>query len=154
MFRRLRIGDGVEKFLLHRLFKWLLETDLRINLFFLVFAQVFPIQIPELFRHIHVPVEVDIAVGRMIILFIKIQIRLVGELHDLLRVAAGLIAIAGIGKQHMARVPIQDAFRRGKDALHLIVDDAVVFQIRLRRLQLIVPALLHEDFLFLPDPGI
>ncbi len=43
-----------------------------IHLPFLKAGQVFPVNIVQLFRHIHISVEVNIAVGRMVIASMKI----------------------------------------------------------------------------------
>ena len=51
-------------------------------------------------RHIHVSIEIDIAVGRMIIAAVEIQVIVISEVGNVDRVAAGLMPVR--------RVRIQD----------------------------------------------
>ena len=107
----------------------------------------------QLLGHVHIAVEVDIAVRRMIIGPVEIQELLIGQLRNGLGISAGLKGIGGMGIQRRAHLPVQHAVGGGESALHLIVDYAVVGKFPLT-VQLIVPALLAEDGLLLIDVGI
>ena len=50
----------------------------------------------EPLRHVHVAVEIDIAVGRMIVTPVEVQIGLVGQIRDAGRVPAGFIRVGRV----------------------------------------------------------
>ena len=81
---------------------------------------------------------------------VEIQEILIGQLRDNLRGAAGLMRIAGIRVKRVLRVAIKHA-RGGKCTLHLIVNDTVYRDRAVRRLHLVMPALLAENLLFFID---
>ena len=104
----------------------------------------------QLLRHIHVTIEIDIAVGGMIELPVKIQKLFVRQLRDHLRIASGLTAIGGMRIQRVHDLPLQHIIRRRKCSLHLIVDHAVDLQLFLVTFELIMPAFLPENgFVFI-----
>ena len=104
----------------------------------------------QLFRHIHVTVEIDIAVGGMIELPVEIQELFVRQLRDHLRVTSGLTAIGGVRIQRVHDLPLQHIIRRRKCSLHLVVDHTVDLQLFLVTFQLIMPAFLPENgFIFI-----
>ena len=84
----------------------------------------------------------------MIVFSVEVKKRLIGELRDVFRIAAGLDAIGRIGEQRVHDLPVQHFVRRRKGALHLVVDDAVQRQRAFRILKMIVPAFLTEYFFF------
>ena len=45
-------------------------------------AEIFPVQPLKLFRHIHIAVQIDVAVGRMIIVFMEFNELLIGQIRD------------------------------------------------------------------------
>ena len=51
-------------------------------------GKVFPVEIGQLFLDIHVPVKVNIAVGRVIILAMEIPEHLLGKLWNMFRITA------------------------------------------------------------------
>ena len=104
----------------------------------------------QFLRHIHIAVEVDIAVGGMIELPVEIQELFVGQLRDHLRVTAGFTAISGMGIQGVHDLPLQHVIRRGKGTLHLVIYHAVDLQFFLVTFQLVMPAFLTENgFIFI-----
>ena len=96
---RLLAGNGVLHLHLPHLLKGLLVTDRGIHFLSVKGRQVVLIQPFQLFGHVHISVEIDIAVGRVVICFVEIQELLIGQLRDHVRVAAGLICIGGIREQ-------------------------------------------------------
>ena len=106
--------------------------------------QVFFVQPPQLFFHIHIAIEVDIAIGRMIVFSVEIKELLVRQLRDHLRVSPRFICIGRIRKQGIQYYTVQDSLRGGERSLHLIVNYTADFQISLRVVQLIAPPLLAE----------
>ena len=82
---------------------------------------------------------------------IECEVILVGQLHDVLRISAGLHAIAGIREHCRMDIAVQDALRGGEHTLHLVVYNAIVGELAFRIFQLVVPAFLHEDFLLFSD---
>ena len=86
----------------------------------------------------------------MIIFPVKIKILLIGQLWNTVRISAGFDAIRSIREERIHDFPLKHLLRRRKGTLHLIVDDTIVGQIRIRRFELIAPALLTENcFLFI-----
>ena len=83
------------------------------------------IDIGKLFRHIHVAIQVNIAVGGMIIGSVEIQELLIGQLRNHIRIPAGLHAVGGVRVQRITDLPHQHIVGGGKSSLHLIVHDPV-----------------------------
>ena len=145
----LSLGDGI--LLLHPLHgsKGLLQCNGGFHRLDSKPAQVFSVHPEQPLLHIHVAIQINIAVGRMIIGAVEIQELFIGKGRDHLRVSAGFIGITGIREKRVQDHPIQNALRRRKSPLHLIVYHAVDRQFSLGILQLIVPALLSENLLML-----
>ena len=140
--------------MLHRFLERFLPGNPGIHLDGVEFAQVLLIHPLKLFRHIHISVEIDIAVGRMVVFSVEIQKLLIGQIRNLCRVSSRLHAVGSIRKQHIENFPVQHFLRGGKCPLHLIVNHAVVFQRAILCLQLVAPAFLAEDFFLFIDGGI
>ena len=102
----------------------------------------------QLFCHIHISVQINVAVGRMIIGLMKLQKFLIGKLRNMIRITAGFTAIGGIRKQRIHDFSFQNFIRRGKSSFHFIVDNSVIFQGALHVFKLIAPALLAENLFF------
>ena len=79
----------------------------------------------ETLDHIHVAIQIDIAVGRMIIFTMEIQELFIGQVRNHIRVAAGFVRINRIREQIPHDLPIQNVVRRRERTLHLIIYDAV-----------------------------
>ena len=103
----------------------------------------------EPLRHVHVAVEIDIAVGRMIVTPVEVQIGLVGQIRDAGRVPAGFIRVGRVRVERSVDLPAEDILRGGERAFHLIVNDAVHSDLTIGIPGLIMPALLAENVLFL-----
>ena len=104
----------------------------------------------QLLLHIHVSIEIDKAVGRMIVLSVEIQKFLIAEIRNIYRISAGLTAIGGMRIQRVHDLPLKHIIRRRKCSLHLIVDHTVDLQFFLVTFQLIMPAFLPENgFVFI-----
>ena len=74
----------------------------------------------------------------------EVQVRLVGQVRDVRRVAAGIVCVGRVRIQRRKDRLLQHVVRRGQRALHLVVDDAVDGQVA-GIVKLPVPALLLED---------
>ena len=116
-------------------------------------AEILLIQPLKLLCHIHISIEIDIAVGRMIIGAVEIQEFLIGQLRDKCRITAGILPITVVREQRLLGKAVKQTLRGGVSALHLIVHNAVVDQRRILRFQLVVPALLPENLFFFIDVG-
>ena len=81
----------------------------------------------------------------MVVLRMEGDERLLREIRDGLGVAARLMAVRRRRVECVHDAALEQVVRRGERALHLVVDDAAVRERILRLLDLIVPALLHED---------
>ncbi len=113
----------------------------------LVSGQILPVKISKPLLHIHIPIEIDITVGGMIIFLMKSQKILVSKLRNHVRVSPRLHRIGGMGIKGVHNLPVQHVVRRRKRPLHFIVDHTVDRQFIVRALQFIVPPLLPENFL-------
>ena len=82
---------------------------------------------------------------------IEREVILVSQFYDVLRVSAGLHAVAGIREHCRMDIAVQDALRGGEHTLHLVVYNAVVGDVAFRILELVMPAFLHEDLLLFSD---
>ena len=85
----------------------------------------------------------------MIVFSVEIKKCLVCQLRNHFRVSAGLMEIWRIRVQYPHDLTIQHIFRRRQCTLHFIIDHSIVDQRTVRIFQLIVPAFLTEDLLFL-----
>ena len=65
----------------------------------------------QLLLHIHVSVEIDKAVGRMIVLSVEIQKFLIAEIWNIYRISAGLTAIGCIREQRIHDLSLQNIIR-------------------------------------------
>ena len=97
--------------------------------------------------HIHITVQVNIAVGRMIIFRMKIKILLVGEIRYIPRVSSRLDAVLRVREKGIEGHALEIIICRAERALHFIVNDTVIVKRLILPLKLIVPALLTEDLL-------
>ena len=64
--------------MLHRFLERFLPGNPGVHLNSVEFAQVLLIHPLQFFRHIHISVEIDVAVGRMVIFSVEIQKLLIG----------------------------------------------------------------------------
>ena len=85
--------------------------DLRVHFDPVKIREIFLIQPLKLLFHIHIAVQVNIAVGRMIIFPVEIKELLIGQLRDHIRIAAGLIGVGRIREKGIQDHPVQHAFR-------------------------------------------
>ena len=99
--------------------------------------------------NIHIAIQINIAVNRMIIMAVKIQILLISKIRNVGRISSRFIAVGIVREQSVHHETLQLSVRRGKCSLHLIIDNSIDRQRRILRFQLIMPALLFEDFLML-----
>ena len=88
MVLRLILGNGVKNLLLHRLLEGFLHGNLRIHLSGLIFGQIFLVQPGQLLRHVHVSIEIDKAVGRVVVGPVEVQKLLVSQLRDYVRISS------------------------------------------------------------------
>ena len=90
----------------------------------------------------------------MIIPSVEIQVGLIGQVRDELRIAAGFHCVGRVGVQRAVNASGEHVVRRGQRAFHLVVDNAVHCDRAVRVVRLIMPALLAKNVLFLVDIGI
>ena len=80
---------------------------------------------------------------------VKIQILLIGEFRDILRIAARFHGIGGVRIKGLHDPALEYIVRKRQNPLHLVVNNAVVGQLSV--MKLIVPAFLLENPLFRVD---
>ena len=151
---RLAVRDGILCGSFFFLCKRRLDADFRIHFNPFKMGQVLPVQIIKLFRHIHISVQIDITVGRMIKFPVEFQKFFIRQLRNHIRVAAGLHGVWRIRIQGFGNLAFQHIVRRRKGALHFIVNHTVDGKLSFRALQLVVPSLLLEDFFLFINVGI
>ena len=118
--------------------------NLWVYVLFVIVTQVFLVKPAKFFLHIHISVQINITVGRMVICSMEIKKLLVSKLWNHLRISTGLICIAVIREQGIQNNPIQNSLRWGKCSLHLIVYNSIVGKLAIFFIQLVAPALLTE----------
>ena len=148
---RLIFPDRIAIFNLLYLIKGRLQRNGRIHLHNIKIAEIFTVNKSQLLLNIHIAIKINIAVGRRIILFMEINKLLVGQVRDCLGIAPGFTGIGIVREQLPHHLIFQQILRGGQGPLHLIVNHAAVFQRLLRAFNLVMPALLHEDFLIIID---
>ena len=143
--RALLLADRIEDRLALEMRELRLQVNLRRHGDAVEMREVFLVEVAQLLRDVHRAVEVDVAVRRMVVLRMEGDERLLREVRDGLGVAARLMAVRRRRVERVHDAALEQVVRRGERALHLVVDDAAVRERVLRLLDLIVPALLHED---------
>ena len=118
-------GQRILLFQPDRLLKGGLQRDLRIHLHGVIGAEILPVQIVQPLLHVHIPVEIDIGVGGMIVGAVEIQELLVGQFRDILGISAGLVSVGRVREERVEHRPVQNALRGGEGPLHLVVHHAV-----------------------------
>ena len=98
---------------------------------------------------VHIAVEEDIAVGRMVIRAVEFDEVFLGQVRDVVRIAARFNAIGRIGEEVFHDVPFELRVRRRKDAFHFIIDDAAINEVAVGRIEVVMPAFLHQDLFVL-----
>ena len=106
--------------------------------------EVSTVEVRKFFLDIHISVQIDVAVRRMIVPCVEIEEHLLRERGDRLGIAARLAAIRRIGIKCGHDAAAEQIVGRGECALHLVVDHAAVSQRSIRIVELVVPALLHQ----------
>ena len=122
-----------------------LQRDIGIRIDRVVRREVGLIEPRKLLLHIHIAVQDDVGIGRMIVARMEGTELLEAELRNHRRITTGLVAVAGIREECVHDVALEHRLRIREDTLHLVVDDAVIAERILLVHHLIVPALLPED---------
>ncbi len=148
------IADGILPHHSAQRGKWLLLPNAAVNLQLLKSGQILFIQKHKFLRHIHITVQINIRIGRMVILPVELQEFFVGKFRDHRRIPPGNPAIGGVRVQGFHFLSKQHIFRGGKRSLHLIVHHAVNGQLSLRAVQFIMPAFLAENLVRVVNSGI
>ena len=138
-------SDGIRDFLLMELDKRRLQWDIGIRIDRIELREVGLIEPRELLLHIHIAVQDDVGIGRMIVARMERAELVEAKLRDHRRITAGLVRVAGIREEGVHDVALEHRLRVREDTLHLVVDDAVIAKRILLVHHLIVPALLLED---------
>ena len=123
----------------------LLHREVKIRGAVCILRQVLRVDIGEHALDVHVAVEEDARVRRVVKALVRGNKLRIAQLGDVLRFAAARKPVAGVGIQQPVRPLADDALDIGIGALHLAEDDTVVVRLRLLVVELVVPALLHED---------
>ena len=95
-----------------RFLKGRLGGDLRIDLQPVESREISLVKIGKPLLHVHIAVHVNVAVGRMIISSVEIQICLIGQVRNVDRIAAGFHRIGGVGVQRAVNAAGQHIVRR------------------------------------------
>ena len=132
-------------------FKRRLTHDLGIHCDRVILRQIILIDKVERLRHIHIAVEVNIAVGRMIVSRVESEELLICKVGDTFGISAGFHAVGGIREKSIENDPLQIFVRRRESALHLIVDNAVVRDRIVFILNMIMPSFLAENIRLVID---
>ena len=99
--------------------------------------------------HVHISVQVNIAVGRMIIRSVEIKEFFITKVRNILRSSAGFTSISDIREQRVHDLTLQNIIRRRKSSLHFVINNTIIGQRAFWFFQMIIPAFLTEDFFFL-----
>ena len=105
-----------------------LAANSRINGLGLELAQVFPIDEGQGLVDIHITVEEDITVRRMIIFGMESSKSFLCQLGDIVGITTRFDAIRRVRKEDIHDVPFHLRVRRREDAFHFVVDDAAISQ--------------------------
>ena len=131
----------------------LLNREIKVWGTVVVFAQVFPVYVAQNFVNVHFAVQEDSGIGGVVIPPVVGDELLVGQLGDALRVAAADEAVAAVREQQTHGLRLHQLADIGESTLHLAVYNAVVIGLGVLAVELIVPALLHEDLGLFVDGG-
>ena len=143
--------DGVFLDHLFHLGKRFLVTDPGIHFRRVKIREIVLVQPAKLLLHIHISVQIDITVGRMIVFPVEIKELLIDQFRDHFRVTAGFICIGCIREKRVQDHPVEHSLRGGKRSLHLIIDNTADGQLAVRVIQLVAPAFLPEDLVMFID---
>ena len=143
--------DGIEGLELLGFGEGGLPGDGRIHLGAVVVAQIFAVDVFEEMGDVAVAVDEDIAVGRMVESAVEIEKSFIRKARDLVRIAAALLAVDGLGIEAGEDGVGHLGIGAGEGAAHFIVDDAAIGQRILWFFDVEMPALLQEDLLAVVD---
>ena len=141
---RLLRADGIEMILADARRECRLTINARRHGNAVKMREVGTVEIRQLLLNVEIAIEIDIAVGRMIVARMKREELLLRQRGNRLGIAARLIAVCRIGIECRHDAAAEEIIRRGERALHLIVDHSAVRQRRICIFKLVVPPLLHE----------
>ena len=122
------------------------EVNRRINFNLFKLAEVFAVEVSELLGNVHVAVKVNETVRRVIKFFVEGDKIFLCQSRNGFGFAARLKAVTILRKSFVQKFAAQDVVGGGKRALHFVVNDAAVSQRRVDVFNLVMPALLHENF--------
>ena len=131
--------------------KRLLRLDMRIYFHSIEIRKVFLINKFQLLLNIHLAVKEKVAVCWGIILSVKFLELFVGQFWDMYRITAGFIAVNSIRENSRKNFIIQLVSRVRKCTLHFIEYNTAVLQWLFRLFNLVMPALLQENFRLIID---
>ena len=87
--------------------------------------QIFLVDKIQLLIHVHISVQIDEAVCRMVVCPVKVEELLVCKLRNMIGIAAALHAVGIIREQRIHDLTLKHIVRRGEGSLHLIVNNTV-----------------------------
>ncbi len=85
----------------------------------------------------------------MVVFAVEVKVILIGQIRNIDRISAGFKSITGIRIQRLLDLSLDQLLRRRKDSLHLIKYNTVIGQRSIDGIQMVVPALLLKDLLFI-----
>ena len=100
------------------------------------------VQMSQVSLNIQVTVQIDIGIFRAVISLVEFFKGGLGQIGNCLRQTAGLKPVRRIRKQHLGTTIGQQGIRRRINALHLIINYAVISQPVFRTTQFVMPAFL------------
>ena len=116
--------------------------------------EILPVEIRKFLLNVHIAIEIDIAVRRMVIARVEVEEHLARERGNCVRIAARLASVRRIRVERRHDAAAEQIIRRRERALHLVVDNAAVTERRTRIVQFVMPALLHEHLRILTHRGV
>ena len=129
----------------------LLQHEVEVRGAIVVLAEIFAVYVPQGRVHVHMAVQDDFGVGRVIEAGVGIQELPVAQLGNVGGMPAAGVAVAAVREKHPGDFVLHQAVDVGISALHFAVHHAVAAGRLARGVKFVMPALLPEDFRTLID---
>ncbi len=118
---------------------------------FIKLREIFLIHHFHYFIFIGISIKKDIGIGRMVVLFMKVDKSFISELRNFLRISPRIIFIRRIGKLSNLIVQFNQVIWRRICSLHLIIDHANNLKLIFRVFDIIMPTFLTKNMWLLID---
>ena len=135
------------RFIIHRFFCCFrcLHYKIKVRLLIVICRQIFRIDKLQNALNIHMAVQNDLCITRMIKALVCLQKFFIRQIRNLSRMATADIAIAVVREQQTKRLGIDHLLHIGKLTLHLTENHTIIIGLSILRSKLVMPALLHKD---------